>query len=107
MPDSMFRTPADRETFVDDVLYLLTSRYELPDGTRLEGEAFSALANDLSGRHGWLMVQKGRRWSGTSRYWALDDALREAGFRVLDGNSLRSNFDGTYRRGRSCRFVTV
>lgn len=97
---STFRSPAELAAFQDDVLSNLGSSYMVGD-TVIQGQSLTHLQQCLRDPIG------GRKWRLGGGYWGFQDALHEAGFKVIRGRTMRYTRNGQFKPYQECDVVTL
>jgi hypothetical protein len=99
--DTVFRSPAELAAFQDDVLNNLGASYAKEDGTVFQGQSLSYLQTSLRDRY------SGRKWVLGGGFWGFQNALQEAGFKVVRARTMRYTRKGEFKPYQECSVVTL
>lgn len=91
-----------RERLTDAILGLLTSTYQLADGTQVQGQSISFLSQEL----------RDKGWKGVSNLNDLESTVEALGFRMVRGQGFRWNSSrkpgaDQFKLGSPARVVTL
>jgi hypothetical protein len=101
MSESVFLSAQQRDQFADDVLENLGYEYMDSKGQLFQGQALSHLQAALRGAY------RGRKWKLGGGYWGFQQALQEAGFKVVRARTMRTTRNGLRKPYQECDVVTL
>lgn len=91
-----------KEKLTDAILGLITCTYQLPDGTRIQGQSISFLSQEL----------RDKGWRGVSNLNDLESTVEGLGFKMVRAQGLRWNNSrkpgsDQFKLGTPARVVTL